>query len=169
MTPQPGRPARRKVTSQNERGVNRRIGSILGGIGNGSAVGREDNAAGRRCTWAHRCSTFARLNVVLILFSSISFFGYGLGCFLSAHLKREFDRYRLGSLRALVGGLQLCAAIGLVAGLSQPWMGRAAAAGLALMMLVAVGVRIRIKDSLPQTTPALFYLALNAYLCFAAY
>jgi len=37
------------------------------------------------------------------------------------------------------------------------------------MMLVAVGVRIGIKDSLPQTTPALFYLALNAYLGFAAF
>ena len=32
------------------------------------------------------------------------------------------------------------------------------------MMLVAVGVRIRIKDTLPQTLPALIYLALNAYL-----
>jgi hypothetical protein len=48
-------------------------------------------------------------------------------------------------------------------------MGRAAAAGLALMMLVAVGVRIKIKDTLPQTIPALFYLALNAYLSLAAF
>lgn len=60
-------------------------------------------------------------------------------------------------------------AIGLVAGLNLPWAGRAAAVGLAVMMLVAVGVRIRIKDSLPQTTPALLYLALNAYLGFAAF
>jgi uncharacterized membrane protein YkgB len=111
----------------------------------------------------------ALLNVVLILFSAISFLGYGSACFLSAYMKREFDRYHLGAQRTLVGGLQMCAAIGLLAGLSQPWMGRAAAVGLALMMLVAVGVRIRIKDSLPQTTPALFYLALNAYLSLAAF
>lgn len=84
-------------------------------------------------------------------------------------MKREFDRYRLGTQRTLVGGLQLCAVIGLLGGLSQPWLGRAAAAGLALMMLVAVGVRIRIEDGLVQTVPALFYLALNAYLCWAAY
>ena len=109
------------------------------------------------------------LNAVLILFSSISFLGYGLACFFSARLKREFVRYRLGSQRALVGGLQLCAAVGLVAGFSQPWMGRAASGGLALMMLVAVGVRIKIRDSLPQTAPALFYLALNAYLCLMAF
>jgi len=105
----------------------------------------------------------------LILFSAISFLAYGSACFFSASTKREFDRYQLGSQRTLVGGLQLCAAIGLLAGLSQPWMGRAASAGLAVMMLIAVGVRIKIKDTLPQTTPALLYLALNAYLCLAAF
>ena len=111
----------------------------------------------------------AALNSVLILFSALSFLGYGSACFLSSYMKQEFDRYRLGSQRTLVGGLQLCAAIGLLAGLSQPWMGRAAAGGLALMMLVAVAVRIKIKDTLPQTIPALFYLALNAYLSLAAF
>lgn len=109
------------------------------------------------------------MNVALILCSAISFLGYGSACFFSDSLKREFERYGFGSQRALIGGLQLCAALGLLAGLSQPWLGRAAAAGLALMMLVAVGVRIRIKDTLLQATPALFYLALNAYLCVAAF
>ena len=109
------------------------------------------------------------MNVALILCSAISFLGYGSACFLSGSLKREFIRYGFGSQRALIGGLQLCAAVGLLAGLSQPWMGRAAAAGLALMMLVAVGVRIKIKDSFLQTTPALFYLVLNAYLSLAAF
>lgn len=99
----------------------------------------------------------------------MSFFGYGLACFLSTHIRREFDRYRLRSQRALVGALQLGAATGLIVGLDQPWIGRAASGGLALMMLVAVGVRISIKDNLLQTTPALFYLALNIYLCWAAF
>lgn len=84
-------------------------------------------------------------------------------------MKREFERYRFGSQRIMVGSLQVAASIGLLAGLAQPWMGRLAAAGLALMMVVAVGVRIRIKDSLLQTIPALFYLALNAYLCLAVF
>ena len=109
------------------------------------------------------------LNAGLVLFSAISFLAYGSACFVSAHLKREFVRYQMGSRRKLVGGLQLAAAIGLLAGQSQPWMGRAAAAGLAVMMLVAVGVRIKIKDTGLQTTPALLYLALNAYLCLAAF
>ncbi len=109
------------------------------------------------------------LNLVLIAFSAVSFFGYGVSCFLSRHLRKEFERYGMPAQRMLVGGLQICASIGLVAGLSYPWMGRAAAAGLALMMLVAVAVRIRIKDTLLQTTPAVLYLLLNAYLCLAAF
>ena len=80
-------------------------------------------------------------------------------------MKQEFLRYRLGSQRVLVGILQWCAGIGLLAGMSQPWMGQTAAGGLAMMMMVAVVVRIQIKDTLLQTIPALFYLVLNAYLC----
>ncbi|MFZ4681213.1 MAG: DoxX family protein [Terrimicrobiaceae bacterium] len=109
------------------------------------------------------------MNTVLILFSAISFFAYGLACFVSPYLKREFIRYGMDALRPLVGSLQIAAAMGLVGGLSQPWMGSAAATGLAAMMLVAVWVRIRIKDSLLQTTPALCYLVLNAYLGWAAF
>jgi uncharacterized membrane protein YkgB len=109
------------------------------------------------------------LNVALILCSAISFIGYGLACFLSDSLKREFVRYGFSSQRALIGTLQVCAGMGLLAGMSQPWMGRAAAAGLALMMLVAVGVRIKIHDNFLQTTPALFFLVLNAYLFSAAF
>lgn len=48
-------------------------------------------------------------------------------------------------------------------------MGQLAAAGLALMMLAAVGVRIWIRDTFVQTLPALFYLALNGYLSLAAF
>lgn len=109
------------------------------------------------------------MNLALILCSAISFLGYGGACFLSGSLKREFERYGFSSQRTLIGGLQLLAAAGLLVGLSQPWMGRAAAGGLAAMMLGAVGVRIRIKDNLQQMIPALFYLSLNAYLCFAAF
>jgi hypothetical protein len=37
------------------------------------------------------------------------------------------------------------------------------------MMLLAVGVRFQIKDSLLQTLPALFYLVLNTYLMLAGF
>jgi len=109
------------------------------------------------------------LKTALILFSAFSFIGYGSACFFSSRMKQEFHRYRLASQRMIVGALQWLAGIGLLAGMSQPWMGQAAACGLALMMLVAVIVRIQIKDTMLQTIPALFYLALNIYLCLAGF
>ncbi len=80
----------------------------------------------------------------------------------------EFVRYRLARQRQLVGALQIVAALGLILGLREPWLGRAAAAGLTVMMLLAVGVRIKIKDSFLQALPAFFFFALNAYLALAA-
>jgi len=84
-------------------------------------------------------------------------------------MKQEFLRYRLGSQRMLVGALQWCAGLGLLAGMTQPWMGQLAAGGLTLMMLVAIIVRVQIKDTMLQTIPALFYLVLNAYLFFSVF
>jgi len=79
-------------------------------------------------------------------------------------MRQEFHRYRLESQRGLIGMLQLGSAAGLLAGLKYPWMGRSAAVGLALMMLSAVVVRIKIRDTLLQTMPAFAYMTLNAYL-----
>ena len=84
-------------------------------------------------------------------------------------MKREFLRYGLGSRRVWVGLLQWGAGMGLLAGMRVPWLGQMAAGGLALMMLVAVGVRIHIKDGAWQTMPALLYLLLNAYLAVAGF
>ena len=90
-------------------------------------------------------------------------------CFCSDYRQGEFLRYHLGRERVMVGVLQIGAALGLLVGLEVPWIGRAAAAGLTLMMLLAVGVRIRIRDSLLQISQALFYLVLNGGLCWAAF
>ena len=117
---------------------------------------------------SHHLKVFA-LKTALILFSAFSFLGYGSACFFSSRMKQEFLRYRLASQRIRVGALQWFAGVGLLAGMSQPWIGQAAAGGLALMMLVAVIVRIHIKDTMLQTIPALFYLAINTYLCLAGF
>ncbi|MGI8431814.1 MAG: DoxX family protein [Chthoniobacterales bacterium] len=104
----------------------------------------------------------------MTLFSATSFLVYGAACFLSRAMAVEFERYRLARQRQLVGALQVAAAFGLILGLREPWIGRAAATGLTVMMLLAVGVRIKIKDSFAQALPAFFFFALNAYLALAA-
>jgi len=84
-------------------------------------------------------------------------------------MRGEFARYGLARQRHLVGWLQLMGACGLLAGKQVPWLGQLAAAGLALLMLLGAGVRIRIKDSFLKSLPALGYMALNTYLCVAAF
>jgi hypothetical protein len=113
---------------------------------------------------ASGCSNLIALKTALILVSALSFLGYGTLCLCSSSMKQEFRRYGMGAQRVWVGLCQWGAGLGLLAGMWVPWLGQAAAGGLAVMMLVAVGVRIRIKDSTWQTLPALLYLLLNAYL-----
>ena len=92
-----------------------------------------------------------------------------MGYLMSSAMQQEYARYKLPQFRKLVGTLQLLGAAGLLVGFKVHWLGQAAAGGLALLMLLAVGVRIKIKDSPLQTLPAFAYLVLNAYLCGAAY
>ena len=109
------------------------------------------------------------LNTAITLFSAISFLAYGIGCFTSRHLQKEFVRFGLSSLRQRIGFLQICGAMGLLAGFRFPLLGQTAAGGLALMMLLAILIRIKIRDGFLKTTPALLYFLLNAYLALFAY
>ncbi len=84
-------------------------------------------------------------------------------------MRREFVRYGLARERVMVGVLQCLGAFGLILGLHWPWIGRAAAGGLALLMLLGVGVRIRVKDSFLQASQALFYFGLNAWICWRGF
>jgi uncharacterized membrane protein YkgB len=109
------------------------------------------------------------LNKAITLFSAISFLAYGTGCFTSRHLEREFVRFGLASLRQLIGFLQICGALGLLAGFRYPLFGQTAAGALAVMMMLAILIRIKISDSFLKTTPAILYFAVNGYLTLFAH
>ena len=109
------------------------------------------------------------LKEAIILFSALSFLAYGAGCFTSRYLRDEFVRYGFSRERRLIGFLQICGALGLVAGFWFPWLGIVGAGGLAVMMLVAILVRIKIRDSFLKTTPAILYFLVNAWLAIFAY
>jgi len=109
------------------------------------------------------------LNNAITLFSAISFLAYGTGCFTSRHLQKEFVRFGLSSLRRLIGFLQICGALGLLAGFRFPLLGQTAAGGLAVMMLLAVLVRIKIRDGFLKTTPAVLFFLVNGYLALLAH
>lgn len=107
----------------------------------------------------------------IILFLSIiiaAFFAvYGIQCFKSQFMIEEFRRYGMSdNLRKLTGTLQLFGATGLLIGLYFYILGFIAAVGLSLMMLVAFGTRITIRDSVNQSLPAFFFMILNGYLAY---
>lgn len=104
------------------------------------------------------------MTTFLTLFSSISFFAYGIGCFTSGYMRREFQRYGLPKHRKLTGFLEIAGATGLLTGLFIPVLGMLAAFGLALLMLLGFLVRIKIRDGFLKSCPALLYFILNAYL-----
>ncbi len=105
------------------------------------------------------------LPTIATFFSGISFLFYGTGCLTSAHMKSEFIRFGYDRQRVLTGYLQLLGGLGLLVGYwLAPALAFFAATGLALMMGVGFGVRLKIRDSILATSPAFFYAALNLYL-----
>lgn len=100
----------------------------------------------------------------ILLFTAVSFLGYGLSCLFSPHMVVEFRRYGLPQFRRLTGGLQVLAAVGLFMGLFIPWVAGVAAVGLALQMACGLAVRIKIGDAWYLCLPAGAYLLICAWL-----
>lgn len=105
---------------------------------------------------------------VAVGISSLSFGAYGLACFLDPRMVAEFVRYRAGSLRVTTGALQIAASVGLILGLRYRPLLLLSASGLAAMMLVAVVVRVRIRDPIHAALPAVGYCVLNAFIVWRA-
>jgi hypothetical protein len=80
-------------------------------------------------------------------------------------MKFEFDRYGLPHKRKIVGVLQLLGSLGLLAGLLfTPVLILIASAGLCILMMLGVAVRLKIKDPWLAILPALCYALLSGYL-----
>lgn len=103
-----------------------------------------------------------RLFTVLVLVSSLSFLGYGVAYFVSPNMKNEFKRFGLGKLGLVAIIFELLGAVGLLVGLKSYPILLISAGGLALLMFLGVVYRIKMKDSLLVSLPALFFMLLNA-------
>jgi hypothetical protein len=106
------------------------------------------------------------LLIMLIVISSLSFIVYGITYFSSAKMKSEFKRFGLEKAGALTAILEIVGALGLLLGLRIHLILLVSAGGLAVLMLLGVAVRIKVRDSLWVTLPALFFMILNAYIFF---
>ena len=99
-----------------------------------------------------------------IFISSFFFFAYGITYFTSAHMKSEFKRFGLERIGLLTIVLELLGAAGLLFGLLYNPILILSSGGLALLMFFGVLVRIRSKDSLYVSLPALLLMGLNLYV-----
>jgi hypothetical protein len=105
---------------------------------------------------------------VAIVVSSTLFLFYGIACLLFEGMRRDFERFGFSRLRPLVGILEVLGALGLIVGQFWPPLVALSAGGLALMMLVGVGTRVRVLDSLAQTLPALALMCVNLFIAWVA-
>lgn len=81
------------------------------------------------------------------------------------NMNEEFATYGLpGWMVQVVGFLKLTCAACLVAGIWIPVVVRPAAVGLALLMLGAVAMHVKVKDPLEKSLPALTMLVLSVFL-----
>ncbi|MGV9014111.1 MAG: DoxX family protein [Flavobacteriales bacterium] len=108
------------------------------------------------------------LLVIAVLLSSLSFFAYVIHYFTAPHMKDEFKRFGIEQLGRVIIALEFLGAVGLLVGLWYDPILTASSLGLALLMLAGLIVRGRLKDSLWISLPALFFLALNGYICWAS-
>ncbi len=79
-------------------------------------------------------------------------------------MRREFVRFGMPRWRVITGVLQIGASVGLVLGFVYPAAAVLAATGLSMMMLVALVVRVRIRDPLTGFLQAMGCLVLNVYV-----
>ena len=108
------------------------------------------------------------INKICIFISSLSFYGYAVSYFTSPHMKKEFKRFGLEKIGFLTIILQFIGATGLLIGLKFNPVLTISSLGLALLMLSGVIVRIKSKDGIWVSLPALFYMGLNTYIFFVS-
>ncbi|GAA3951965.1 DoxX family protein [Hymenobacter algoricola] len=104
------------------------------------------------------------MTTILIGLSALSFLFYGISYFTSQKLKDEFKRYGLAKFGPLTAVLEILGAVGLVVGLRVPLILSVASGGLALLMLLGFGVRVKIKDGFWLSLPSFLFMLLNAYI-----
>jgi len=106
---------------------------------------------------------------VSTVFSAGLFLFYGFACLFANGMVDEFKRFGLSQFRRLTGSLELLGAIGLLVGYVVPVFALVSALGLAALMALGVGTRVRARDSLIETAPAAVLMVMNAFIAWHAW
>jgi len=100
----------------------------------------------------------------IVVFNCVTLLFYGASCLVSARMQSEFRRYGIPQYRIMTGLLEIAGSIGVLVGLYIHVIGLLAASGLSILLLCGFGLRIKIRDDIIQSGPALGYCLLNAYI-----
>jgi uncharacterized membrane protein YphA (DoxX/SURF4 family) len=85
----------------------------------------------------------------------------------AANMKEEFEAYGLpGWSMMAVGFLKLLLAVLLIVGIFFPVVTQPAAIGMALLMVGAIGMHMKVKDPLKKSLPAFSMLVLSLIVAF---
>ena len=79
-------------------------------------------------------------------------------------MKNELKRLKMEHLSRVIVICQFLGATGLFLGLFYNWLLVISSFGLAMLLLCGLIVRVKSKDNLFVSLPALFYMALNLYI-----
>ena len=104
--------------------------------------------------------------LTILLFTGISFVAYGINSFVSKRMKKDFKRWGLENKRKTIACCQLVGGVGLLLGLEWNMILILSSAFLGVMMLVAIGVRIKVKDDISDILPAFAYLVLSVMILY---
>ncbi len=106
--------------------------------------------------------------LILVLFTGLSFIVYGVNSFISRRMKSEFQRWNLKKERKTIASCQLIGGVALIFGLEWNIILVMSSSFLGVMMLVAIGVRINVKDNISDILPAFAYLVLSGIILYEA-
>lgn len=93
-----------------------------------------------------------------------AFFSYGLVCLFADGMVDEFERYGLSRFRRLTGALEVLGALGLAGGYLIPVLTPLSGTGLALLMVLGLGVRLKVRDPWYELLPAALLLIVNTFI-----
>ena len=98
--------------------------------------------------------------VIIIYFTGFSFIAYGINSFVSKRMINEFKRWGLEDKRKIIGICQFISGTGIILGSEFKTVLISSAIFIIIMMIVAIGVRIRIRDDISDILPAIAYIML---------
>jgi hypothetical protein len=99
-------------------------------------------------------------------FTGLSFMAYGINSFISQRMISEFKRWGLADKRKIIGLCQFLGGLGILLGFVIDWAMTLSTVFIILMMMVAVAVRIQIKDNISDILPAISYIVLCALILY---